>query len=461
MATNTLTLFCLVSGEALSNVFSVTISPSEFISDLKEIIKAENPRAFDHIDANDLALWLATIPFDDNAGDENIITLDDLNEKAKLDNPRTSLSKLFPKSPEDNAYIIIERPKGIVNKRDGKNKKYWQYVVDDIKTATLEKLRRLLQLHFEQFDGDDYVQIYLYQPGCAMPVYLANDDVLRTCLRIAKDNCYKDFTVSLDSPAKSFSSYTWKDAQNQYGVRVFGLMPKFDIQPRLLLDSEKTVLKHIVEDCVFKSKAYLLGPGASEATTTSVVDSFMVGAIQSYTSQMFLAQQWPMSGMRGHGAVDFAVIDRVHQTQVLVVTKVKKENYSQGLAQNMAELDVAVQQEKRKRMDELDEGRGERLSVRFKSYGIATDSFRWTLVECILDERDMLTNRTKDIPGILDLNQGLEEVKKDCEKVFRYVLALYELIKDEVVNRSAHGAATSDTPNPSKRISIGSSSRAL
>lgn len=71
----------------------------------------------------------------------------------------------------------------------------------------------------------------------------------------------------------------------------------------------------------------------------------------------------------------------------------------QGLAQNMAELDVAVQQNKRKRIDEVDEDSGERMPARFKSYGIVTDSFKWTLVECVLDEGDVLSFRVKDIRG--------------------------------------------------------------
>ncbi|KAF9176599.1 hypothetical protein BGZ50_000268, partial [Haplosporangium sp. Z 11] len=429
---------------------------------------------FDDIAANTLTLWHVTISVDDDVGDE-IITATSITTKRLLKGTGkiskafgievpgdSSSERLFKEKgtssrtfedgiPEDTIHIIVERPLAgadpkvdvlrkqlsdmrrisisIVDKRDRENEIICQYVADT-KTATLEKLQQLLRPHFEQFDGDDYVQIHLYLPGSAMPVWLANDNVLRSCLQIAKDKGYKSFTISLDTPAKDFSSYTWEDVQRQYGVREPELIPGFDIQPRLLLDNEKTVLKHIVQDCIFKNKAYLLGPGASEAAKSSVVDSFMVGAIQSYVSDMFLAQQRQMSGMRGRGAVDFAVIDRIHLSQVLGVTKVKKEKFAQGLAQNMVELDVAVQQKKRKRMDEVDEDSGERPPVRFKSYGIVTDSFKWIFVECALDEEDVLTYRTKDIPGMLDLKQGEEDVKKDCEKVFSYVLALYELMKD-------------------------------
>ena len=339
----------------------------------------------------------------------------------------------------------------IVDKRGGNNKKICQYVADT-KTATLEELRQLLGPHFEQFEEDKLVQIYLHQPGCAQPVWLASDDVLHSCLDIAKDNGHKNFTISLDSPSKNFSLYSWKDAQNLYGVGDPELIPEFDIQPKSLQDNEKTALKHVVQDCVFKKKAYLLGSGASEATKSSVVDSFMVGAIQSYTPQMYLAREHPMSGMRGNGPVDYAVIDRIHNSQVLGVTEVKKEDFLKGLAQNMVQLDVAVQQKKRKRMDELDEGSGEKPPVRFKSYGIVTDSFKWSVVECTLDEHDALTYRRKNIPGMnLDLKQEEGDVKKDCEIVFSYILALYDLMKDEIVNRSTHGSPASGSP-PNKRF---------
>ncbi|KAG0244477.1 hypothetical protein BG011_002973, partial [Mortierella polycephala] len=229
-----------------------------------------------------------------------------------------------------------------------------------------------------------------------------------------KDKGYKNFTVSLDSPAKNFSSYTWNEVVNQYGIRESpGLLPDFDIQPKSLSEDEKAVLDHIVKDCSFKNDAYLLDSYASEATRSTIVDAFMVGAMHFYKSGMYLAQQRQMSGMRGHGEVDFAVLDRIHQNQVLGVTEVKKDDHVQGLAQNMVQLDVAVQQKKRKRTEEEDEDSGERPPVRFNSYGIVTDSVKWTLVAGTLDEDDNLEFRTKEIPGTLGLKEGEECMRKD------------------------------------------------
>jgi hypothetical protein len=326
--------------------------------------------------------------------------------------------------------------------------------VTDIKLATIDELRTLLRKNFEQYEGDNYMQVYWHQIGCPKPVLLSDDNVLRSCLQLAKDKFYKNFTISLDSPAKEFSTYVWKNIRSSpYGVQEMELIPNFDIQPKVFADDERSVLDHVIKACTFKNKAYLLGLGVSEATKSSIVETFMVGAMQLFSSDMFLAQQHPMSGMRGHGVVDFAVIDRIHQTQVLGVTEVKKEDFSKGLAQNMVQLDVAVQQKKRKRTEDEDDGSGERPPTRFKSYGIVTDSFNWTLVECTLDEEDALSFRTKNILPDLDLRSDEKTLREGCERIFGYVLALYDLMKYEIVNRNAYGSSASSSLNPNKRIS--------
>ncbi|KAF9921119.1 hypothetical protein FBU30_008896 [Linnemannia zychae] len=54
------------------------------------------------------------------------------------------------------------------------------------------------------------------------------------------------------------------------------------------------------------------------------------------------SQQRKMSGMRSYGPVDFVIIDRNLQTQVLGVTEVKKEDFNKDIAQIMVQPDVAV-----------------------------------------------------------------------------------------------------------------------
>ncbi|KAI8599789.1 hypothetical protein EDD21DRAFT_294243, partial [Dissophora ornata] len=106
-----LTLFCVISGGLASSAFPAEISSDKTVGVLKKAIIAENPNEFKHIDAKDLVLWRATVPIDENAGGESIITLDDLDDKTKLGNPTKRLSKVFEDGvPEDTIHILIERP---------------------------------------------------------------------------------------------------------------------------------------------------------------------------------------------------------------------------------------------------------------------------------------------------------------------------------------------------------------
>ncbi|KAF9965805.1 hypothetical protein BGZ73_001262 [Actinomortierella ambigua] len=108
MTTPTLTLFCLVDGEATSNAFPVEIEPSKSIGSLKKVIKSEKTPRFDDIAADELTLWRVSIPVED---EETPILLDNvLEDKKKLSSPRMRLSTLFPKSPDDETYILVQRP---------------------------------------------------------------------------------------------------------------------------------------------------------------------------------------------------------------------------------------------------------------------------------------------------------------------------------------------------------------
>ncbi|KAF9939383.1 hypothetical protein BGZ67_009608 [Mortierella alpina] len=200
-------------------------------------------------------------------------------------------------------------------------------------------------------------------PTWEFKTYLAGHDVvLRSCLEQAEEKGWKNITISLDSPARSFSTYTWKEMMDQYGVGGGPeFLPSFDIKPRPMGDNEKLLLDEIVKECSRKNEAYIFDLSSSEFTRNTIVDAFMVGAMQSYKADMFLAQQQQMTGRLGHEPVDFAVLDRIHQIQTLGVTEVKKDDHVQGLAQNMGQLDAAGQQKKRKRAEADDDDEGETL----------------------------------------------------------------------------------------------------
>ncbi len=104
-------------------------------------------------------------------------------------------------------------------------------------------------------------------------------------------------------------------------------------------EEEKTMLEEFVKNCSQKNEAYIFGPQLNRVCKKLYCRQVHGWNHVVYTAAMFLAQQQQMSSRRGHGSVNFALLDRIHQTQVLGVTEVKKDDHVQVLAQmNESEL---------------------------------------------------------------------------------------------------------------------------
>ncbi|KAG0092319.1 hypothetical protein BGZ92_010196 [Podila epicladia] len=107
MTNNRLTFFCLVDGEAKSNAFSVKAAITDTVDDLKDAIKVKQIPRFDDVAANELTLWCVSLLHNNLS---SAIKVDALGDKIQLNNPRTRLSTLFPEPPDDNTYILVQRP---------------------------------------------------------------------------------------------------------------------------------------------------------------------------------------------------------------------------------------------------------------------------------------------------------------------------------------------------------------
>jgi Crinkler effector protein N-terminal domain len=107
----TLTLFCLLDGEATSQAFSVDIEQTKTVDQLKKVIKTEKAPRFDDVAADELTLWRVSIPIVEE-GDELPILLDNVDDKVnKKLGPATRLSKVFPEDlPEETIQVIVQRP---------------------------------------------------------------------------------------------------------------------------------------------------------------------------------------------------------------------------------------------------------------------------------------------------------------------------------------------------------------
>ncbi|KAK3837361.1 MAG: hypothetical protein J3R72DRAFT_356851, partial [Linnemannia gamsii] len=104
------TLFCLLDGETTSRAFAVDIEPTESVYDLKELIKVAKRPALNDIGAMYLTLWKVFIP-DDSRGSNLAITMDALDDDGKTKLwPMHDISKIFAEKPDENTYILVQRP---------------------------------------------------------------------------------------------------------------------------------------------------------------------------------------------------------------------------------------------------------------------------------------------------------------------------------------------------------------
>jgi hypothetical protein len=101
-----LEVWCLVNGQSSSEAFSVDADASTSIGRLKELIKSENPEAFENVDADELKLWCAYISWDP----PNTIKLDEPPVEDTLSNPRTKLESVYPQRQGYNDCIIVQPP---------------------------------------------------------------------------------------------------------------------------------------------------------------------------------------------------------------------------------------------------------------------------------------------------------------------------------------------------------------
>ncbi|KAG0361108.1 hypothetical protein BGZ54_009222, partial [Gamsiella multidivaricata] len=104
-----LILFCLTDGEPTSRAFSVSIPPTETISNLKNLIKAKKTVAFADVAADVLIVWRVSVPVI-AANVRNAVFLNGIDSRTEL-SPKDDVSDVFPDTPaKKTIHIIVQRP---------------------------------------------------------------------------------------------------------------------------------------------------------------------------------------------------------------------------------------------------------------------------------------------------------------------------------------------------------------
>ncbi|ORX95393.1 hypothetical protein K493DRAFT_372239 [Basidiobolus meristosporus CBS 931.73] len=105
MTNNRLKLFCVVDGETTANIFSVTVSTTSNVSELKQLIRAAKAPRLDNVSADELILWRVLIPVGPSDKHKPIF-LNEFESATELQ-PIDEISEVFEDQPPKKAIHII------------------------------------------------------------------------------------------------------------------------------------------------------------------------------------------------------------------------------------------------------------------------------------------------------------------------------------------------------------------
>ena len=104
-----LRLNCWVLGEDSTCIFPVEIDRGENVMGLKEAIKEKKFPAFDHITADSLEVWNASIPIDEDTNLQAQVKGLRLHERKPLW-PLKRLIRIFIDLDQDSLHVVVKAP---------------------------------------------------------------------------------------------------------------------------------------------------------------------------------------------------------------------------------------------------------------------------------------------------------------------------------------------------------------
>ncbi|CAB4433372.1 unnamed protein product [Rhizophagus irregularis] len=214
------------------------------------------------------------------------------------------------------------------------------------------------------------------------------------------------FTVSIET-SLSFSSWTFSKVCKLYKLSedsdpTLSVFPPFTCGYVKLNDEKsQVIIKHLITELNFRFKAIPIG---NEASKSQYVCSYLVAIANLFEDKFKVYPEKNVSGMNGHGPVDFALI-QIQNSRIIGITEVKDKDFQQGVAQNAVQCESALSNKKK------------------NVFGIITDSEKWFFLECSLDnERKPNFKLSKPMVIIY----GDEDMEDWVKKVLGHIVWLLE-----------------------------------
>ncbi|PKC64282.1 hypothetical protein RhiirA1_222738 [Rhizophagus irregularis] len=245
-----------------------------------------------------------------------------------------------------------------------------------------------------------------------------NDQDLRELLQVFVSKKNLKFTVTVETPSKAFSDWTFPKVCQLYGLdgeseeptmAAFPLFSCGNVKPsQESMEGLMAELKSRIENTPINLLSI-------EATKSLYVYSYLLAGANNFKGKFEIRPQKVISGPNGHGPLDFA-IDLCQTAKTVGVTEVKKDDFVKGVAQCAVQLESSLSYRKRK-ADEMEERTFGRV------FGIVTDAEKFYFMECSMDDQDRPSFKlSKPVTVVYEDN----DLQTKVEKVLGHIVWLLE-----------------------------------
>ncbi|KAF9323777.1 hypothetical protein BG006_001162 [Podila minutissima] len=422
---------------------------------LKTLIKAEKTNDFSDVDADKLTIWRVTIPIADDDNEIPIQLHNVATEDKKKLGPATRLSKVFSGDlPEETIHIIVQRPPSATSAElfpsvavftvtvKGRTPATLQWITDTA-TATLDELRGEIHAkHPSLYNpslNNGLRTVAIDKSDCSTVLYLESDEELRVHLRTMLRDGVQHIPVRLEGRPRPFSEFDSTETDRIYGskshayVGALKCVGSAGSTPLTSPDHIQALSDLLV---MLRSTVKVMWAGKSvvpERGYSSYVFVFLVHAVRLFP-ELILTPNKFISGRRGSGTVDWAIVSKDDPSRILAVTT---SGLMEGnsLQQNMVQLDTISSGRKRKFEDDSND------TVPVVSYGIVSDATSWSFLEC---NTDMLHESGYNDPTfiftqsttILQFSDNADDWETRAKKIFGHIIWQLQKMVDDLPTKN-------------------------
>ena len=290
----------------------------------------------------------------------------------------------------------------------------------DIGSVTIEHFLNSIYLRYPDQKIPDAKLTLIVNEERFIPM---TDGQLREVFEIAMET--KKIVVIIST---SFSKYTFLKVADLYGfpksLDPDEAIPRFSCGYHSI--DNDSAAKEIFEKLIDELENRIMTVPCStsnEAAKSIYTLSFLARAASVFPRKIKIYPQYRIEGEKGQGNVDFAIISTTSDLEI-GVTEVKKDDFHRGIAQNVVQLDSALDM-RRKRRHQDDDGK-------IKIFGIVTDAIRWFFLLCSEGEEGPKFQISKSYC----IDYGSEEdFKHQAKEIFCHMLWIFDYVQDEDEDR--------------------------